>query len=204
MANSVNADFKDMPDENLYAFCKKGDEAAWSYVYGFVLGITRWKRWNLIDTAEDVTQQVIVSLIEKGLGMVKEPKQFRAFVKRVTINRILDSYKGRQAVALPDDDRGVAALMNHDSEGHQTGSVAEDKIVHDEIVEVSLGIIECLPPYCRELMKLYLEYQIGRVESYREMADRLSLSINTVSVQIKRCLEGMRKHRDFKVLVECR
>jgi len=196
-------EFSRLEDTKLFDLCEKGDEPAWAYLFSYVHGITRWKRWNLGSNAEDIVQNVMLTLIEKGIRMVKDHKNFRAFVKRVTINKILDSYKTPETTALPDDDRHDYALKTIGKENPEHNA-SEKKMIHEEIVTLSLKIIRELPQYCQELMKTYLDYQLGLVSSYQEIADTLKLSINTVSVQIKRCLDQLRRHRNFGLLEEFR
>jgi DNA-directed RNA polymerase specialized sigma24 family protein len=50
-----------------------------------------------------------------------------------------------------------------------------------------------LPAYCRAVLEAYMEYKLGLLASYREIAQRVGRPLNTISVQIKRCLEMVRQ-----------
>ena len=158
MQVQTETEFSSLGDAELFHCCERGDEGAWEYLYGFVLSVTHWKRWNLGDNAEDIAQSVILSLIEKGIKMVKDQGNFRAFVKRVTVNRILDSYKTKTAVKLPDDSDVGIDVKASGGKDYSGNNVSEKRLLNEEIVELSLKIIKRLPQYCRELMKVYLDY----------------------------------------------
>jgi len=71
--------------------CLRGEEEAWAYVYNMVLGICRWPRWNLRDSAEDLAQAIVLFLLEKGLKECREKPSFRAFVRKVAFIRYINS-----------------------------------------------------------------------------------------------------------------
>ena len=186
----------ELTDRELFLRCCEGDEEAWSVLYGYVLSITRWARWGLDDMAEDVAQAVVLHLMERGLAMVRSADAFRSFVRRTTINRVLDHFRagevrlrhrGRPSV---EDDRPEAdPIVSYPDEGPTVESQAVSR--HD--LARWDPVLERLPGYCKGVLQAYMEYQLGLVESYREIAERLGRPLNTVSVQIKRCLEHFRK-----------
>ncbi len=186
----------ELTDRELFLRCCEGDEEAWSVLYGYVLSITRWARWGLDDAAEDVAQAVVLHLMERGLAMVRSADAFRSFVRRTTINRVLDHFRagevrlrhrGRPSV---EDDRPEAdPIVSYPDEGPTVESQAVSR--HD--LARWDPVLERLPGYCKGVLQAYMEYQLGLVESYREIAERLGRPLNTVSVQIKRCLEHFRQ-----------
>ncbi|MFQ5893449.1 MAG: RNA polymerase sigma factor [Nitrospinota bacterium] len=196
---------RQVSDRELYLRCCQGDEEAWSYLYGYVLSITRWARWGLGDVAEDVAQAVVLHLMERGLAMVRSADAFRSFVRRTTINRVLDHYRSgevrfRHRGRPPEaGDRPEAdpVLSRPDA-----GPTVEAQAVSRHDLARWSPLLERLPGYCREVLQAYMEYRLGLVESYREIAERLGRPINTVSVQIKRCLEHFRQAAVQAGLVE--
>ncbi len=186
----------ELTDRELFLRCCEGDEEAWSVLYGFVLSITRWARWGLDDAAEDVAQAVVLHLMERGLAMVRSADAFRSFVRRTTINRVLDHFRagevrlrhrGRPSV---EDDRPEADPIVSYPDG---GPTVESQAVSRHDLARWDPVLERLPGYCKGVLQAYMEYQLGLVESYREIAERLGRPLNTVSVQIKRCLEHFRQ-----------
>lgn len=193
-----------LTDRELYLRCLEGDEEAWSVLYGYVLSITRWARWGLGDVAEDVAQAVMLHLMERGLAMVRSADAFRGFVRRTTVNRVLDHFRagevrrrhrGRPAA----DDRPEADPVLAHPDGAPT---VESQAVSRHDLARWDPVLERMPGYCRGVLQVYMEYQLGLVESYREIAERLGRPLNTVSVQIKRCLEHFRREALTAGLVE--
>lgn len=79
--------------QDLYQMCLRGDEAAWAYLYNYVLSIARSPRFRLRETPEDIAQSIVCHLLEKGIDRLKDSRAFRAYVRRVSVNLILDSFK---------------------------------------------------------------------------------------------------------------
>ena len=183
-------------DRELFLRCCQGEEKAWEYLYGYVLSITRWARWGLGDAAEDIAQAVLLSLMERGLSMVRSSDSFRSFVRRTTINRVLDHFKagdvrlrhrGRPAES---DDPPKADPVVDCPDG---GPGVEDRVLGRRDLERMRGLLEVLPGYCEGIIRAYMKYRLGLLESYQDIARHLGRPLNTVSVQIKRCLEHFRR-----------
>jgi DNA-directed RNA polymerase specialized sigma24 family protein len=83
-------DFTQVTDRNLLEMCKRGDDDAWRYLYAFVLAICSWSRYrgSLHAEPEDLAQEIVLHLLDKAMAELKSGDSFRAFVKRVTVNRI--------------------------------------------------------------------------------------------------------------------
>jgi RNA polymerase sigma factor (sigma-70 family) len=183
-------------DRELYLRCCQGDEEAWSYLYGYVLSIARWGRWGLGEAAEDIAQAVLLSLMERGLAMVRSADSFRSFVKRATVNRVLDHFRSaevrlrhRGRPSDEDDSPGAEPIMRHPD----GGPGVEDQVAGRRDLSRWRGLFESLPSYCKSVLHAYMDYRLGLLESYREIARRVGRPVNTVSVQIKRCLEQLRQ-----------
>lgn len=185
-----------LSDRELFLRCCQGDEEAWRYLYGYVLSIARWSRWELGDTAEDVAQAVLVGLMERGLSMVRSADSFRKFVKRVTVNRVLDHFRAghvrfrKRLVAGTKDDQAEDEPLKSYPDSEPS---VEERVAHRRDLDRWRGLVDDLPSYCKSVLGAYMEYRLGLLESYREIARRVGRPLNTVSVQIKRCLEQLRR-----------
>jgi DNA-directed RNA polymerase specialized sigma24 family protein len=74
-----------------------------------------------------------------------------------------------------------------------SGPAVEDQVVFKRDLDRWRGLMDDLPGYCKSVLGAYMEYRLGLLESYREIARRVGRPLNTVSVQIKRCLEQLRQ-----------
>ena len=183
-------------DRELFLRCCQGDEEAWGYLYGYVLSVARWPQWGLGGSAEDVAQTVLLQLMEKGLGMVRSADAFRSFVKRSTINRVHDHHRAGE-VRFRHRGRPLGAEERPDADPVDSrpdrGPTVESKVLAGRDLARWSPLIEGLPGYCKGVLQAYMEYKLGLLESYREIAERLGRPLNTISVQIKRCLEHFRR-----------
>ncbi len=195
----------EVPDRELYLRCCQGEEEAWRYLYGYVLAIARWTRWGLGTLAEDMAQVVLVSLMERGLATVRSADSFRSFVKRTTVNRILDHFRSGEVRfrhrprASDESDSGSREPLRHYPD---QGPAVDQQVAVRRDLARWMGLLEVLPGYCKGVLRAYMEYRLGLLESYRDIARQLGRPLNTVSVQIKRCLEQLRRAADQAGIVE--
>lgn len=193
-----------LSDRELFLRCCNGDEEAWRYLNGYVLSIARWARWGIGDAAEDLAQAVLLHLMERGLAMVRSADAFRSFVRRTTINRILDHYRAgevrfRHRRRPEEEERAEADPVV----AHPDGEPAvESRVVAKRDLARWGLLLEGLSSYCKGVLEAYMEYKMGLLGSYRDIAERLGRPLNTVSVQIKRCLEQVRQEALRAGLVE--
>ncbi len=192
-----------LSNRELYDLCCRNDEAAWTYLYNYILCITRWPKWNLGHQGEDIAQSVVLTLINKGLQTLKDKGAFRSFVKRITVNRILDHYKGKKGVPISSQGDVMDKKGENPIRPIASPERSQDKRVHSkQTIELILKILKDLPQYCRRVIKTYMAYHTGQLRSYQEMAESLNLTVSTVGVQIKRCKSMIIKDSRFGGLLD--
>lgn len=173
---------------DLYARCLRGETSAWEEVHHRVLSICRWARWRIADRAEDVASSVLVSLLEGGLDALRDPAKLDPFLRRVTINRILDELRSRREIAAEDD-----WLEQESVETTRSAPSVVKKVIDREAAAKVIASIEALGDSCRRLLDAYLSYRVGLIESYRELESLLGSKAGVISVQVRRCLERLRR-----------
>lgn len=185
----------------LYRLCREGNEEAWQT-------LQTWCRIRaskmMPGEADDVSQNVVLKLLEGGLDRLRDPRAFLGYVRRAVDNEIHSRLRvaGRtlsldQPLASDGDGEltpGHAMAGGSPSPEGQAGA----RLAMLQLLEV----FEQLPAYCEGVMKLYLRYRMGLVESYKEMATLLKVSVNTLGVQIKRCLDQLRQLPVFAGMFE--
>lgn len=176
---------------DLHRRCLKGDEDAWRSLFGWCL-VKAAK--TLPQEAESVAQQVCLKLLEGGLERVQNPKAFLGYVSRATTNEVINRLRARRGNLSLDQ-----PLSGTDDETLLLGhTVADESDLPEEQAAARLllrrlnGALDELPAYCGGVMRQYVRYRMGLVESYKEMAKLLGVSVNTLGVQIKRCLDQLR------------
>ncbi len=176
----------------IHELCLAGDDRAWRKLYTWCRDLAAAK---LPSEAEDAAQQVCLKLLSGGLEALREPKAFLGYVRRAVTNEVISRLRksGRevsldQPLAGGDDEDGPGLLDIMDTGCH----TPEDQAGARLALESLAGLITELPAYCEGVMGVYIRYRMGLLHSYKEMADVLDVPVNTISVQIKRCLERLR------------
>jgi RNA polymerase sigma-70 factor (ECF subfamily) len=162
---------------------KQGDEPAfealyWQYsawVYNFFKSI-------LYDpaTAEDLTQNLFLKLWEKR-DDIEPDEHFEAYLFTIARNMARKEVSNRQRREQLKDSLAAS--------GNEADTSLEQQIEADSLQAYVNGLVEQLPPACRQI------YRLSRVEqlSNKEIAQQLSLSEKTVEAQLHRALRFLKQ-----------
>lgn len=170
-------------DKNILVNLKNGDEKAfetlfWEYnshVYHFIYSLLYEK-----SLAEDLTQTVFLKIWEKRNTI--DPEQgFDAYLFTIARNLV---YKETQNRLLSEKFMQTVQAQLSD-----TDSLMEEKIDAESLREYINGLVEELPPARREIFRLSRNEHL----SYKEIAERLSISEKTVETQLNRALRFLRE-----------
>ena len=165
-----------LPDAQLVARCRAGDQAAWCelverfsrYVYGIAV-----QGFRLSDhDAEDVFQDVFARVYER-LDTLRDDEAVRPWIAQLTRRLCIDRLRATAREQLTDEDveragEDVLALLD------------EALTVHEALA--------ALPEHCREILDRFF----ARDESYRAIGDALDLPPGTIASRISRCLSKLR------------
>lgn len=194
-------DYNNLPDVDLYGMCLAGDEGAWQYVYNFILVICRSGRWALKDHAHELAQASTVHLLEKALKKVREKDKFRNFIKKMTINKIKDSFRAasHRNESLDDPVRSPKG-DDYIPQYQDTNPTQEEVFFNLEVVSLIDGAIQKLPANCHKVVLEYLNFKMGKYEDYRELSRVLKMPVPTISARVSRCLEKLLQFKEIKEL----
>jgi len=135
------------------------------------------------DAAEDVVQNVFRTLwMRRGTWYVHGAvgAYLRTAVRNEALNALRGARREREAVWRAGLD---ASLTTRESDAG-----LEDRMATAELAHAVIEAASALPPRCRAVF--LLKWQHGL--SYRQIADRLDLSIKTVEMQMTRALKWLR------------
>ena len=191
-----------MDAEALYHACLRGDMDAWKYVYGYVAKIVRSSRWYLSDrqALDDLAQEIVCHLLDKGLDKVQEPAAFKGYIRRVAINRILDGFRKKLVKTMsididPGDDRPVIELVCP-----RPGPVTLTR--QRCLLETINKAIDTLSEKCKSTLNGYIAYKRGDYQDYATLAGKLQVSVGTLSSRVNRCLAELRQISTVKYWLE--
>ena len=132
------------------------------------------------DTAEEVVQDLFYRLWKEREKLIIN-SSLNGYLFRSTYNRSLKWIEHMKVVKKYESD---ASLSNQESP-----ATPLQQLQLDELQEVIAGTLEKLPDRCGEI------FYLNRFEGlkYREIADRLSISVKTVEANMGRALKEFRK-----------
>jgi len=181
-------------DQLLVRECLTGSETAWSEFYSRFIGLMRTvvrKHGTLSpQDVEDVTQSAFLSLTT-ALTRYDSQQSLPRFVSLITERVLIDEYrKGKAAKrdceteALERSDCGEEAKI----ETSEDPELQDEQLERAELVSRLRNALKTIEEKCRELLTLrYLDER-----SFKEIAESLGSTENTVTVQTRRCLDALR------------
>lgn len=128
---------------------------------------------------EDLVQEIFLHLWQKREDIVIQ-SSLRAYLNRVALNRSLNYIRDNKRYRFGEEDDMIG--MEADLPD------AHDRLRLQELNAVLTAGIESLPPKCR------LVFKLSRFEdmSYKEIAEKLDISVKTVENQILKALKVLR------------
>lgn len=168
-------------DEDLFLRTQHDDRAAFEQLYErHVKKIYREisKRVKVTVAAEELTQDVFISLWEKRLKIQLTGTSLLPYLYGMAINRVLNYYRSNKIPQslivtwenLPEEVAGLTELSQAFKQAHTQEM--------ESLLDVAM---ETLPPKMLEVYKLRYEQNL----SIAEIAEGLSISPNTVHNQLK-------------------
>lgn len=181
----------DLQEEKLIAAFRKGDQQAFETLFkGHYAALCRYgfSFLNDRDAAEDVVQNVFVSMWEKRTDYEIQAS-FKGYLYRMVRNACLNVLKHEKVVAL-------YAEGNVQSEATHVDQALE-LATANELGSMIEKAMDKLPEQCRAV------FELSRYENlkYSEIAQRLGISEKTVENQIGKALRIMREQlKEYLVL----
>lgn len=138
------------------------------------------------DTANDVFQDTFLKAINTlKSGNYKEEGKFIQWIMRIAHNLVIDHFrKGKKFPTIESNDESdVFDFLNFYEQS------IEDKIIEQQISNDVRSLIDKLPPEQKEvlIMRHYLEM------SFKDIADRTGVSINTALGRMRYAVINLRK-----------
>lgn len=132
-----------------------------------------------MQVSESIAEECFVSLWEKR-EQILPLDNFRLYISRMVRNRSID-YLRAQRVTTVDFDSPSDSCFISDSD-------LFEELVTKDLQQIIHDTLQSLSPQCRKIFELSREENL----SYREIAQRLNISENTVKYHIKQALAALR------------
>jgi len=170
--------------EELVAMCKSGDPKAYTGLYNAHAVAVYNTILRLIEhtgEAEDILQESFVAAFQ-GIASLKESSGFRAWVKRIAINKSIDLIRKRKM-----------KFVELEPDWHDEEDESIDEEAFEYRIESISEAIEELPEGYRTVFNLFVVENIP----HAEIAQMLGIEYSTVRTQYHRA-----KHKILNILKE--
>ena len=176
-----------LPDAQLVARCRAGDQAAWSelvsrfsrYVYAIAIQAFRLSQQD----AEDVFQECFTRVYE-NLHRLRDDQALRPWIGQLTRRLCIDRLRATSREQLCDEP--IEPVGAEDA----LATLDEALTVHEALAT--------LPENCQEILDRFF----ARDESYRDIGEALELASGTIASRISRCLAKLRDELEGRNLGE--
>ncbi len=179
-----------MADEELVVMYATGNNAAFdvllnrykSSVHAYIYYIVRDR-----DLTEDIFQETFVKVIMTiKQGRYTENGKFKAWITRIAHNLIIDHFRQERNENTISNDEVEVDLFNDMRLCEKT---IEDHLVQAQVFSDVKKMVEYLPDNQREV----LEMRYYQNMSFKEIADRTGVSINTALGRMRYAILNMRR-----------
>lgn len=179
-----------MADEELVMMYAKGNNIAFdvllnrykSSVHSYIYYIVRDR-----DLTEDIFQETFVKVILTiKQGRYTENGKFKAWITRIAHNLIIDHFRQERNENTISNDEVEVDLFNDMRLCEKT---VEDAMVETQVFSDVKKMVEYLPDNQREV----LEMRYYQNMSFKEIADRTGVSINTALGRMRYAILNMRR-----------
>lgn len=171
-------------DEKILLQCLiKGDRLAFEKIfqlYSERIYYFTIKYINNREDAEEITQEVFVKLWNRREA-IKTELSFSSYLFMIAKNAVIDVLRKKQKEAA------LAEGLKQKGEGHL--SPADNSLEYKELSSIVQHAINNLPEKRRQIFLMIREEEL----SYKEIAEKLSISTKTVETHMRLALQQLRK-----------
>ena len=190
--------FLSMTDEELVALYAKGNSKAFEVLfskheqslYGYILYLVRNR-----DLADDIFQETFIKAISTiKVGKYTETGKFRSWLSRIAHNLVVDHFRTKQKQNIISNDEYEYDLLNNTRFSEDT---VEMTMVKEQVFTDVKRLVEALPDVQREVLQM----RYYKDMSFKEIADKTGVSINTALGRMRYAILNMRKVADDNSMI---
>ncbi|MDE6246621.1 MAG: sigma-70 family RNA polymerase sigma factor [Muribaculaceae bacterium] len=192
------ANFLSMTDEQLVKAYAQGSNEAFDAllkrhqdrVFNYILRIIKNE-----DLANDIFQETFVkAILTIKQGRYTENGKFPAWISRIAHNLIIDYYRQEKSENMQSTDLEDVNILNRKELCEAT---IEDLIINDQILNDVKSLIEELPELQKEVLMLRYYQNL----SFKEIAEKTGVSINTALGRMRYAIINLRRIAEEKDIV---
>ncbi len=181
-------EYSNYTDEQLFHFTSQSDTHAYTEIYHRYSKDLYLIAWNAIrdrDKAEDIVQEVFVSLWHRRAQV--EINMLKGWLLQATRFQVLKAFRKEKADAV---------FLERLTKASQVIFV-NDPVAFKELQELIPAVFASLPSDQQEIFRLHREEQL----TYKEIAEKLGISIKTVEKKMSLALRHLRLGLDQAITI---
>ena len=180
---------KDLTDDELVGLYAEGNNEAFdtllnkyqSRLFSYIYYVVRNE-----DVANDLFQETFLkALVRIQKGQYRSNGKFNAWITRIAHNLIMDHFRSQEQENLVSNGEADYDIFNSTLLSEHT---VEDQMLITQSLTDAKNIMSCLPPSQSEVVRMRFYENM----SFKEIADKLGISINTALGRMRYALINMR------------
>jgi len=193
---SVSPDIQNLAAEQQEALLR-GDERAWreflELIRPHLRQITCWARWHFDEQTRADILQLIESELPVALQRYDRQSALLTFVRRIAAHKCIDEVR-RQ---IQQRQRGLHDTLETEEDGSLLNLVPDSRdeadprwtIEQSELSNMLKDLIQSIGEGCNKLLTAFYFDRL----SYKQLAEYMGISVNTVSPRLSKCYDKMRR-----------
>lgn len=190
--------YSSMTDEELVKAYEQGDNKSFDAllkrhqdrIFNYILRIIKNE-----DIANDIFQETFVkAILTIQQGRYTDNGKFPAWISRIAHNLIIDYYRQEKSENVQSADVQDVNVLNRKELCEDT---IEDIIIHNQIRDDVKYLIEELPEFQKEVLKMRYYANL----SFKEIADLTGVSINTALGRMRYAILNLRRKATEKDII---
>lgn len=142
-----------------------------------------------LDVAHEIVQETFIRIWEARYGL-DSGLSLKSYLYRSVHNNCINYFKKARVYNRLSEEYQAEIQQRFEILEHDMDDSQFDNMVTEELEQTIQKSIDQLPDHCREIFILSRFHSL----SYQQIAEKLSVSVNTVKTQISRALEKIRKN----------
>lgn len=183
-------------DQEIINAVRDNNPIGWELLFAqydpLIQSIARWPKWNFTpDEQQDVCQNIHMTL-QSALPTFRQQSSLAWFIKRIAIRQCVNEIRRQKrwrTVMTPVNQQTASGDWHEMEFASSTGTDPYDEAVQSERSESLRAALKQLHQTCRESVGMFYMQHL----SYKEIAKRLGISVNTVGSRLAKCLDKLKK-----------
>jgi RNA polymerase sigma-70 factor (ECF subfamily) len=174
---------------------RANDPRAWTRFFAaydpLIRSIAGWPRWHFDPhTREDAVQTIKLGVVH-SIGQLQSAAALTAFVRRIAVNRCIDLLRKQLRLQARQRPLGWFNADGTWEEPDTPAGVAYDPVQALQRAERAALLRRAMQRLDETERRCLLQFYAEGL-SYREMAERQGVAVNTVGSRLSRCLDKLR------------